>query len=82
MLTVTSCTVRVCCTQRRACLTIALAAAANLRTRFLPKPRSLAAVIADDERLAGLSEAKILAEVRTQVRACDTAGTGYGRLTD
>jgi hypothetical protein len=39
----------------------------HLRRRFLPKRPSLAAVLADDERLAGLTEAQILAEVRAQV---------------
>lgn len=69
----TSCTVKECAHSRHACLTTALiTAAANLRRRFLPKPRSLAAVIADDERLAGLSEAQILTEVREQVG--DTQG--------
>jgi hypothetical protein len=40
----------------------------KLRRRFLPQRKSLAAVIADDARLAGMSEAEILAEVRAQVR--------------
>lgn len=39
----------------------------QLRRRFLAKPKSLAAVIQDDERLAGLTEGEILAEVRAQV---------------
>lgn len=40
----------------------------KLRRRFLPQRQSLAAVIQDDARLAGLSEQQIQAEVRTQVR--------------
>lgn len=68
------CTVKACARSRHARLTTALTAAANLHRRFLPKPLSLAAVIADDARLVGLSEAQIVAEVRAQV------GDTQGRL--
>jgi hypothetical protein len=40
----------------------------KLRRRFALQRQSLAAVIADDGRLAGLSEADITAGVRTRVR--------------